>query len=300
MIMTHQHFYCNVILILQECENFYSKIFFLCFKHDSIIPEPEMNLEQKLNFHYKAFDKSKLSPDPLEFLHLYKDERDIEVIGFVASVFAYGNMKQIINSLERIKSIVGEKPANFILKFSKKDYTDFHMLTHRFYNQEDIIILFLVLKAVYQNYGSLKDLFLKYYDPTEINLKNSISKFSNHLIEIVKKETSQHEVSRGVRFMFPLPKKGSACKRMNLFLRWMIRKDELDFGIWNEIPTSKLIIPVDTHIAKICKSLKLTNRKIVSWRMAEEITEELKKYDAVDPVKYDFALCHIGMRKLKF
>jgi len=107
--------------------------------------------------------------------------------------------------------------------------------------------------------------------------------------------------------MFPLPEKGSACKRMNLFLRWMIRKDELDFGLWiflssrqEEIPTSKLIIPVDTHVARICKQLKLTKRKNVSWKMAEEITQNLKKYDPDDPVKYDFAICHIGMRKQVF
>ena len=100
--------------------------------------------------------------------------------------------------------------------------------------------------------------------------------------------------------MFPLPEKGSACKRMNLFLRWMVRKDELDFGLWNEIEKKKLVIPVDTHIARICKTLKLTKRKNVSWKMAEEITEKLKIFDPDDPVKYDFAICHIGIRKLKF
>ncbi len=100
--------------------------------------------------------------------------------------------------------------------------------------------------------------------------------------------------------MFPLPEKGSACKRINLFLRWMVRKDELDFGFWDFISPSKLIIPVDTHIARIAISLKLTTRKNVSWQMAEEITSNLGKFDPVDPVKYDFALCHIGIRKLSF
>ena len=100
--------------------------------------------------------------------------------------------------------------------------------------------------------------------------------------------------------MFPLPSKGSACKRSNLFLRWMVRQDDLDFGIWDKIPKSKLIIPVDTHVAKICKTLKLTTRKNVCWLMAEEITNNLKAFDAEDPVKYDFAICHIGMRKLSF
>ena len=107
-------------------------------------------------------------------------------------------------------------------------------------------------------------------------------------------------LSIGSKFMFPVPEKGSACKRMNLFLRWMVRKDDLDFGLWREIHTSKLVIPVDTHVARISRSLRLTKRKNVSWKMAEEITEKLKKFDPEDPVKYDFAICHIGMRKMKF
>jgi len=108
------------------------------------------------------------------------------------------------------------------------------------------------------------------------------------------------KTSLGIKFMFPNPEKGSACKRMNLFLRWMIRKDELDFGLWKSISPSQLIIPVDVHIARISQKLKLTTRKNISWNMAEEITNNLKKIDPVDPVKYDFALCHIGIRKIKF
>ena len=100
--------------------------------------------------------------------------------------------------------------------------------------------------------------------------------------------------------MFTSPDSGSACKRMNLFLRWMVRKDELDFGLWSEIPASKLVIPVDTHVARVCKQLKLTKKKNVNWAMAEEITLNLKEFDPSDPVKYDFAICHIGMRKLRF
>lgn len=259
-----------------------------------------MNLFQKLDYHYKVFDKSKISPDPLQFLHLYKDERDIEVVGFLASLFAYGNVKQINNALSRIQSIMNENPYEYVINFSHGNHKDFNGFVHRFYTEDDIVNLFSALSSIYKKFGSLKNLFLSYYLPQEQNLKNSISQFSNYFVKTVLEQSNQNKVSRGVQFMFPKPEKGSACKRMNLFLRWMVRKDELDFGIWNEIPTNKLIVPVDTHIAKICKSLKLTNRKNVSWIMAEEITEKLKKFDSNDPVKYDFALCHIGMRKLKF
>ena len=254
-----------------------------------------MNLKEKLEYHYKAFDKTKLEPDPLQFLHLFNEELDIEVMGFIASIFAYGNVKQIITTLNKFVEVSKEKPYDFIRTFNEKTKPE---ISHRFYTKRDVIHLFLVLNKTYESFGSLKNLFLSFYNPDEINLKSSITKFSNYFLNEISKR--KRIMTRGIKFMFPLPEKGSACKRMNLFLRWMIRKDELDFGIWNEIPSSKLVIPVDTHVARICQSLRLTNRKIPGWKMAEEITEKLKKYDPIDPVKYDFAICHIGMRKLKF
>ena len=259
-----------------------------------------MNLKQKslkkrLEYHYKAFDRSQIEPDPLQFPHLFKDEGDIEVVAFIASVFAYGNVKQIINSLNKFVLIADNKPYSFITNFNKSNEKYF---IHRFYSEKDVRELFLLLHIAYKEFGSLKNLFLIGYNGTDPNLKSAITKFSEYFVN--KYENEFGETSRGIKFMFPLPEKGSACKRMNLFLRWIVRKDELDFGLWSEIPTSKLLIPVDTHIAKICKQLKLTKRKNVSWKMTEEITENLKRFDAEDPVKYDFALCHIGMRKMKF
>jgi uncharacterized protein (TIGR02757 family) len=256
-----------------------------------------MKLKEKLEFHYRAFDKSQISPDPLQFLHLYKDERDIEVMGFIASVFAYGNVIQIINTLNKFIHLSGNKPYNFILDYSNSNVKQ--SIIHRFYTAKDINHLFLLLSKAYREYGSLKTLFLRFYNPDSRNLKEAISGFSNHFISNYKK-SNKNGISLGIKFMFPLPELGSACKRMNLFLRWMVRKDELDFGLWKEIPANKLVIPVDTHVAKISRSLKLTATKNISWKMAEEITEKLKKIDPVDPVKYDFAICHIGMRKLNF
>jgi uncharacterized protein (TIGR02757 family) len=260
-----------------------------------------MNLKQKLDHHYKAFDNSQISPDPLQFLHLYSNEKDIEVMGFIAAVFAYGNVQQIINTLNKFVEISGNHPYEFIASF--KDFKNDRRLKnlyHRFYSTGDVTNLFRVLEKVYNNYGLLKSLFLKHYKQDDINIKNALSGFSHHFRNEIKNISPKKELSIGTRFMFPLPELGSACKRKNLFLRWMIRKDELDFGLWNEIPPNKLIIPVDTHVARICKKLKLTTRKNVSWKMAEEITENLKKFDPADPVKYDFAICHIGMRKMVF
>ncbi|MCW8811031.1 MAG: TIGR02757 family protein [Ignavibacteriaceae bacterium] len=256
-----------------------------------------MNLKQKLDHHYKAFDKSQLMPDPLQFPHFFNDYKDIEVMAFIASVFAYGNVKQIINSLNKFLAIANNQPYKFIHSFSMNNTLSGNFI-HRFYSSQDILHLFILLHFTYNEFGSLKKLFLSGYQETDSNTKNAITNFSNYFLGVAKSKFG--DISNGIKFMFPIPEKGSACKRINLFLRWMVRKDELDFGLWSEIPTSKLIIPVDTHVARICRQLKLTKRKNVSWKMAEEITENLKRYDLVDPVKYDFAICHIGMRKLQF
>jgi uncharacterized protein (TIGR02757 family) len=256
-----------------------------------------MKLKEKLETHYRAFDKSRISPDPLELLHCYKKDVDIEVIGLISSIFAYGNIKQIIRSQNKINEISGNNPHDFILNFSCKDEVDIKRISHRFYRGDDTLELFKALKFIYKEHGSLKDYFLKFYAENDKNLKNAIEGFSQSFIDYFE---SKSVLTRGLRFMFPLPSVGSACKRINLFLRWMVRKDELDFGLWNEIPAAKLVIPVDTHIARICKQLKLTQLQNVSWAMAEEITDNLRKFDPKDPVKYDFAICHIGMRKLKF
>lgn len=255
-------------------------------------------LKNKLEYHYKAFDKSKISPDPLEFPHRFKYWKDIEAASLIASTLAYGNIKQIMNSLEKIFTIIGRSPYEFAIDFNFNKKTKlFKNIHHRFYSDKDLAALFHSLHLVYTNYNSLKYLFLLYYFEKEESLKNSLTLFSGHLYELALKSGVD---STGLKFMFPDLHKGSACKRLNLFMRWMVRKDELDFGIWSEIPASKLVIPVDTHVARICKMLKLTKAKNVSWNMAEEITNNLKIFDPEDPVKYDFAICHIGMRKLKF
>lgn len=258
-----------------------------------------MNLKQKLEHHYITFDRTKLEPDPLQFLHMYKSEKDIEVVGLIASIFAYGNVKQIENTLKKLIIIFNGEPYSFIKNYNlKEDAEKISGIKHRFYSVDDVSKLFIILSKEINKHKSIKQIFLQGYNISDYNVKNAILNFSNHLLNSFLETFGM--VSDGIKFMFPLPEKGSACKRMNLFLRWMVRKDELDFGLWKEIPTSKLVIPVDTHVARICKTLKLTKRKNVSWQMAEEITQNLKKFDAEDPVKYDFAICHIGIRKLKF
>lgn len=256
------------------------------------------SLKSKLEYHYKKFDANQIYPDPIIFPKKFKLESDIEISAFISSIFAYGNVTQIINSLEKIHSFIGNSPTDYFQNFDKKkSQSFFKSFKHRFYSGEDVIQLFQIIHYILKEYESIKHLFLLYYFDYDKNIKNSLSFFSKNLVEISNRIS---KTSDGVKFMFPDPFSGSACKRMNLFLRWMVRKDEIDFGIWRAIGKNKLVIPVDTHIAKLSKYLGLTKHKNVSWQMAEEITENLKMFDYSDPVKYDFAICHIGMRKLEF
>lgn len=255
-------------------------------------------LNKKLEEHYQYFDKTKISPDPLEFPHRYTNVTDIEISAFISSIFAYGNIKQIMKILSSLHRIMNDKPVEFVLKYSgKKGRHLFENIKYRFYTSADIALLFDILSLVYKQYGSLQKMFMENYSECETSIKNALELFSLKLLGFAE-ETGK--VTSGIKFMFPLPSKGSTCKRMNLFLRWMIRNDELDFGIWDQVKTSQLIIPVDTHVAKISKELKLTTLKNPTWKMAEQITNKLKTFDFADPVKYDFAICHIGMRKLIF
>lgn len=248
------------------------------------------SLKQKLDYIYENYTSLNVASDPLQIVHQLNDKKDIEVFAFLASIFSYGNVKQINSTLQRLIEITNSKPYNFIKSYSGGNSIN---IKHRFYSENDINCLFTLLNQVINKYNSLYNLFIKGYSYEHKNVKQSISAFSKYFLNNYKRKFGVP--SPGIKFMFPLPEKGSACKRMNLFLRWMIRKDKLDLGLWNSIPLNKLVIPVDTHIAQISKKLKLTSRKNISWKMAEEITENLKKFDEEDPVKYDFSLCHFNM-----
>jgi len=256
-------------------------------------------LKKLLEHHYKAFDRSKIEPDPLQFPHRYTNEKDIEISAFIASIFAYGTVTQINKTLNLIFSQMENSPLEYLTSKKISDIQNsFKSIKHRFYTSEDIICLFNFLRDIYLRNESIKSIFLNAYKQDE-NIRDAINSFSKYsIMNLIR--LNNNRLTHGLKFMFPLPEKGSACKRMNLFLRWMVRKDELDFGLWSEIPTSHLVIPVDTHIFQIAQKLNLTTQTSVSWKMASEITENLKVFDKNDPVKYDFALCHIGIRKLSF
>ena len=259
------------------------------------------SLKETLERFYREYNfKDRLKHDPIEFPHRYSDPDDIEIAGFIASSFAYGRIDLFKPVIERILKPGGSHPASFILNFNpKKDGKYFRGISYRFNSEDDILCFIFMLSSALKKWGSLRNLFYHNYDPEDKDIQNALTGFINFFLSldtspIYKKNLKPH----GLSHFFPSPEKGSACKRLNLFLRWMVRNKDVDLGIWNKIPPSKLIIPLDTHIARISQCLGLTRRKAADWRTAVEITTALREMDPQDPIKYDFALCHHGISGL--
>lgn len=259
-------------------------------------------LKTRLDKLYAAFDLKFLSPDPLEFVHKFKKPEDREVVGLIASSLAYGQVERILESIRNVLEKMDNQPYGFVVNFNpKRDAKKFDGFVYRFNTGKDIACLVYFAKQMIEESGSIGGFFLKEYNKTDTDIKNALISFSERTLSLDsspiygKKNLPKNA---GVRFFFPSPEDGSPCKRLNLYLRWMVRNgDNLDFGLWKGVSPDKLIIPLDTHIARISQNIGLTKRKSPDWKMAEEITENLKRLDAKDPVKYDFALCRLGILK---
>jgi len=258
-------------------------------------------LKKTLDTFYREYDfKGRIKHDPIEFPHRYSDPGDIEIAGFIASCFAYGKVELFKPVIEKILAPEGKHPAQFIKSFSlKSDRKYFSGISYRFNQERDVLCLIYLLSQALDELGSLKNLFHHYYRHKHEDIGPALTGFVNYLLNINTSPVYGRNIKPpGLIQLFPSPEKGSACKRLNLFLRWMVRYNDIDLGIWDSIPPSKLVIPLDTHIARISRCLGLTKRTSSDWKTAKEITESLKKYDSKDPLKYDFALCHHGISGL--
>ena len=183
-------------------------------------------------------------------------------------------------------------PYNFVLNFNyDKDHVIFHNFKYRYNTGRDLGLLIYSLNRAINEYKCLKNLFLEGYSDDDKNIREALTHFSGSLRAYLRGK----ENFKGVYYLLSSPEQGSACKRMNMFLRWMARPAPVDLGIWSEISTEKLIIPLDTHVAKLSRKLHLTSRASDDWKTAEEITERLKEFDPNDPVKYDFAIFGMGI-----
>ncbi len=264
-----------------------------------------LKLKECLEDLYDKYEESYLYSDPLGFVHKSTDPKDIEVAGFIAAGFAFGGVGQILKILDEIDKAVNHKFYDFTVNFAPAEGIKlFKGFYYRFIKEKDFSALFLVLSEILKQYGSIENFFLRGYNPSELNLKNAIASFSKRALELVDffpvYGAAVPPKDSMVRYFFTSPAGNSPCKRINLYLRWMVRNsDNLDFGIWQKgIQPYQLIIPVDTHMGRISRYIGLTARKNPSFKMAEEITDNLKKLDGFDPIKYDFAITRLGILDL--
>ena len=238
--------------------------------------------------------------DPVQFVHRYDDPADREIVGFIASAFAYGNVKAVLATVSRIVSRMGARPSQFVAGFEpRRDGRLFKGFQHRWNNEKDLSVLLWMLRHILEAHGSLETAFAEDLSKDEPNVRRILDSFSSRALDSGYEQFySKRDLSerRGARYFFPKPSGGSACKRLNLFLRWMVRSvDGVDCGVWTRVGRDQLVIPLDTHIARISGYIGLSTIRSPGWRMAEQITDSLRRLDPTDPLRYDFALCHLGI-----
>lgn len=236
-----------------------------------------------------------IKDDPVCIPHLFTKKQDIEIAGFFAAIFAWGIRKTIINKCLTLMQLMDNAPHDFILNHEDKDLKKLLGFVHRTFNDTDLLYFISFFKFHYSKYTSLETAF---FNKETINLSNneegviqtSLNYFYDYFfsLEDVPHRTLKHIAA---------PKKNSACKRLNMYLRWMVRNDNkgVDFGIWKTVSPAHLVCPVDVHVARVARKFGLLHRKQLDWLAAEELTKNLRKFDKKDPAKYDFALFGLGI-----
>ncbi len=235
-----------------------------------------------------------IKPDPLQFVYEYCNCADKEIVAFLSAQLAYGRVEQIEKGLKDLLGRMGDSPFGFVRDFNERKRTAMKDFKHRFTSGDDISDLLVLLKEVLQQYSSIEDFFIQGYSRSDRNTIPALAKFCDSLLAGYA-ETHNGNVSGGVSYLLPRPAKGSACKRLNLFLRWMVRSDQVDVGLWEKVDKRKLIVPVDVHIGRLCRILGFHTQRTVSIKTALEITDAFAEIEPTDPVKYDFALSRIGI-----
>ncbi len=238
--------------------------------------------EKVIQFNQPAF----IQTDPIQVPRKFTLKEDIEIAGFLTATIAWGNRTAIIKNAERLMSLMNYQPYDFIINSSNTETDQLQHFVHRTFNGEDCIYFVKALKNIYTNHGGLQAAFEKGYR-NEGSIKSALVYFYEIFFELSGERTRKHISNI---------QKGAAGKRLNMFLRWMVRNDknEVDFGIWNGLPIPELMLPLDVHTGNVGRKLGILHRKSNDWKAVEEITGTLRKFDSTDPIKYDFALFGLG------
>ncbi len=257
------------------------------------------SLRQTLDALYESRSPQHLANDPLSFCHRYTDPADRETVAVIASAFAYGNVAIILRTLESIFAVLGASPRRYVENFDPQaGLKAFSGFKHRFNDGRDLCALLWAIRVMIAEAGSVEAFFLRAHDRAAADVSSALNGYSAAVLALDYEPVFGGKIPADsyFPFLFPAPAGGSACKRLCMFLRWMVRPDDgIDLGLWRGISPAQLVIPVDTHISRICRYLGLTSRKSADWRMACEITASLRMLDPLDPVKYDFSIAHIGI-----
>jgi uncharacterized protein (TIGR02757 family) len=244
-----------------------------------------------LNEKYELFNQPNfIQHDPISIPHQFNKKQDIEITGFIAATLAWGQRKTIINKCNELIELMDNAPYDFIKNHQDSDLKRFLAFKHRTFNATDTLYFLEFFKDFYTKNDSLEDAFLVGLKDNDEDIKAGLENFQNVFfsLEDYPIRTRKHVAT---------PARNSSCKRINMFLRWMVRKDNkgVDFGIWDKIKTSALVCPCDVHVERVARKLGLITRPKPDWQTAVELTQNLKQLDPIDPVKYDFALFGLGV-----
>jgi uncharacterized protein (TIGR02757 family) len=248
--------------------------------------EIKLFLDQKADFYNKpAFIKD----DPISVPHQFNSKEDIEISAFLAATLAWGNRKSIIRNAKNLIDLMDNSPYDFIRNFDESDLVRFSGFVHRTFNSDDCIFFLVSLKNIYQNHGGLEKAFSPPEGLPGEYVYNAILHFRKIFLDTEHLARTEKHISD--------PQKKSSAKRLNMFLRWMVRKDNqgVDFGIWNSMNARDLICPLDVHTGNTARKLGFLTRNANDWKSALELTSKLRLFDPEDPVKYDFALFGMGV-----
>ena len=259
-------------------------------------------LKPTLDRLYADFNYADSAADPIQIVRRYTRSDDVEVVGFCAAAIAFGRVASVLQSVERLVSIMGPRPADYVRAFDPdRERAKFDGFVHRWTREVDLIALVWTVKQMLDASGSIEGFFAEGDDGASEDVGPALESFSRRALALDGRRAYGTKTPRstrsapGVRYFFPCPSVGSGCKRLNLFLRWMVRKDALDLGVWTRISASRLVVPLDTHVIRVGRCLQLTRYTSPGWNMACDITKSLRQIDPHDPVKYDYSMCHLGM-----
>ena len=255
-------------------------------------------LRHRLDQLVTTFDVTTIAPDPLQLVLRYSRPEDQEVAGLLAAAFAYGRADIIVRNIGSMLERMGESPHAYLLSFDRREgLTRFADFAHRFHKAPELVALLERISAILRCHGTLGAFFQSQDDPADADIAPALARFVAGIIDAPASRTSA-KTKRALRYLLTSPDDGSACKRMNLFLRWMVRRTSPDLGLWLFVDPARLVMPVDTHIHRIATFLGLNRRRTADWKAARQLTDRLAKFDALDPVRYDFSLCRLGILDL--